>query len=227
METANMGNSNENANQKIDWHDIRVGLLIGCLVVVVKVIKHFMPGLQLGNLDGLVAFFLCVQYTIYRARQEPEKLDEWGITTPITRSALMIITLATSCAIAVLAACSLLLTDTLSFEIRYISKMVEYIISAFPQQFFMCSVGLVTLSKFPLLKGLWRLPFVVGLLFALAHFWVPFHFPGTKIPLQVIVTFPMGFFAAWYFLKFRNILPLTVSHAILYVLLHHWVEVQL
>lgn len=227
MKTANMGNGSKNANQKIDWHDIRVGLLIGCLVVVVKVIKHLMPELQLGNLDALIAFFLCVQYTIYRARQEPEKLDEWGITTPITRSALLVITVATSLAIAVLAACGLLLTDTIPFETGYISKMVEYIISAFPQQFFMCSVGLVTLSKFPFLKGYWRLPFVVGLIFAAAHFWVPFHLPGTKIPLQIIGTFPLGFFAAWYFLKFRNILPLTVSHAILYVILHHWVEMHL
>lgn len=208
---------------RFDWNDIRVGILIGCLVVVVKVIKHLMPELQLGNLDGLVAFFLCVQYTIYRARQEPEKLDEWGITTPITRSSLVVITMMMAFAIAVLAAFCLMLTDTIPFETRYISNMVEYIISAFPQQFFLCSVGLVTLSRIPLLKGAWRLPFVVGLLFALAHFWTPHHFPGTKIPVQVIGTFPLGFIAAWYFLKYRNILPLTVSHAILYVLLSQWI----
>jgi len=82
-------------------------------------------------------------------------------------------------------------------------------------------------SKMKIFQGNWRLPIVIGLFFALAHFWTPFHIPGTRIPLQVIGTFPAGFLAAWYFLRFRNILPLTLSHVIFYVLLHNWVQVYM
>jgi membrane protease YdiL (CAAX protease family) len=214
-------------SEHIDWMDIRVGLLIGCLFAVIKGTSFLLPELHMGNLDAIIPFLLCVQYTIYRARQQPEKLDEWGITTPITRSAIIVMLVLSIAAIVCMAALAICLSGTLSFEFRYATKMVEYIISAFPQQFFLCSVILVSLSKISFFRGNWRLPLAVGFLFAIAHFWTPFHIPGTRIPLQLIGTFPMGFIAAWYFLKFRNILPLTLSHAILYVLLHHWVEVQL
>lgn len=60
--------------------------------------------------------------------------------------------------------------------------------------------------------------------FGAAHFWVPVHFPGSIIPLQIVATAPMVFFAAWYFLRFRNILALTMFHAIFYVLYSQWVE---
>lgn len=207
--------------------DIRVALLTGCLFAVIKGIKLMMPELQMGNLDSIIPFLLCVQYTIYRARQKPEKLDEWGITTPVTFSALSVITVMAVIAIACLAATGVLLAGSLSFEFKYVTKMIEYIISAFPQQFFLCSVLLVTLSKMHIFRGNWRLPLVIGLLFSMAHFWTPFRIPGTIIPIQVVLTFPIGSVVAWYFLKFRTILPLTIAHAMLYVLLHNWVELNL
>jgi len=105
--------------------------------------------------------------------------------------------------------------------------MVEYIVGAFPQQFFMCSVGLVFLTKFRAFRGTWRIPLAVGLVFSLAHFWTPARIPGTIIPIQMVLVFPVGFVAAFYFLKFRTILPLTAAHAIAYVLLHNWVEMHL
>jgi membrane protease YdiL (CAAX protease family) len=74
---------------------------------------------------------------------------------------------------------------------------------------------------------MWRIPLAVGLVFSLAHFWTPARIPGTIIPIQMVLVFPAGFFCAFYFLKFRNILPLTAIHAIAYVLLHNWVEVHL
>ena len=91
----------------------------------------------------------------------------------------------------------------------------------------MCIRDRVSLSKTNLFRGSWRLPIAVGLLFALAHFWTPYHIPGARIPIQLIGTFPIGFMAAWYFLKFRTILPLTVAQAVLYVLMHNWVEAYL
>ena len=105
--------------------------------------------------------------------------------------------------------------------------MVEYLAAAFPQQFALCSVGLVSLSALPVFRGAWRLPLAVGLAFSLAHFWTPARIPGTYIPLQMVLTFPAGFFAAAYFLKHRSILPLTVIHAVTYPLLHHWIETRL
>ena len=119
------------------------------------------------------------------------------------------------------------IAGTLSFEASYIPKMIEYVVGAFPQQFFMCSVGLVSLAKLRIFRGLWRLPLVVGVLFSLAHWWTPAKLPGTCIPIQMILTLPAGFGCVLYFLKFRSIIPLTAMHAIVYVLLHNWVETQL
>jgi len=213
--------------QKIDWTDIKVAFFVGCVFIVIKSVLYIRPGLYLGNLDSLVPFLLCILYTINRARHQPEKLDEWGITTPITPLATIVMLMMLGVGIGCLAALGLSLSGELSFKFRYASRMVEYIVSAFPQQFFLCSVILVSLSKVKMLHGQWRLPLVVGLLFALAHFWTPFHIPGTKIPLQLVGTFPVGFMAAWYFLKFRTLLPLVLSHAVLYVLLNRWVEAHL
>jgi membrane protease YdiL (CAAX protease family) len=71
------------------------------------------------------------------------------------------------------------------------------------------------------------LPLAVGCIFAMAHFWTPHLIPGTAIPVQVPGTFPMGFLAAWYFLRYRTMLPLTACHAVLYILLNKWVEAHL
>lgn len=84
--------------------------------------------------------------------------------------------------------------------------------------------GVHYLAHLPVLRGSWRLPLVVGMCFGVAHFWAPVHLPGSAIPLQVVATPPMGFFAAWYFLRFGNILPLTIFHAVAYVLYSQWVE---
>lgn len=213
--------------QIIDWADIRAAFIVGLAFAAIKGASWLKPELNLGNLDALVPFLLCVEYTIYRARREPEKLDEWGITTPITPLAIIVGLVLTGIGIGCIAAVGLALSGRLAFEFQYTTKMIEYIISAFPQQFFLCSVLLVSFSKIKMFCGKWRLPLVVGLFFALAHFWTPCHIPGTRIPLQLVGMFPVGFVVSWYFLKFRTILPLTVSHAVLYVLLHRWVEVHL
>jgi len=221
------GNDNFPASSdKPDLKDIQVGIFVGVAFAVIKFLK-LKYGLNLGNLDTLIPFLVCILYIVFRARRDPEKLDEWGITKPVNMSAAFVFVLITGMGIGGLAAFGLLLSDSLSFEFRYVKNMVEYIPAAFPQQFFLCSVGLVSFSKMKIFHGNWRLPIVIGLFFALAHFWTPFHIPGTRIPLQVIGTFPAGFLAAWYFLRFRNILPLTLSHVMIYVLLHNWVEVYL
>ncbi len=215
------------ADASIDWTDIQAGVFVGLVFAVIKGASIAMPEWRLGNLDSLIPFLICVEYTIYRARHYPEKLDVWGLTMPITTMAVVVGAAMAAAAIGGLATLGFLLTGSLSFEFIYVPKMIEYLVSAFPQQFFLCSVVLVSLSKIRVFHGQWRLPLVVGVLFALAHFWTPHHIPGTGIPLQLIGTFPLGFLAAWYFLTFRTILPLTVAHAVLYVLLHHWVLMHL
>jgi hypothetical protein len=117
-----------------------------------------------------------------------------------------------------------MLGNELDFEPSYVFRMIDYIVGAFPQQFFLCSVGLASLATLPALRGMWRLPLVVGLCFGIAHLWSPVRFPGLIIPPVAVATTPMGFFAAWYFLRFRNILPLTAFHAIAFVLYSRWVE---
>lgn len=215
------------STQKIDWMDWKCAVFVGIVAASIKLLAFARPDWHLGGIDGLVAFLLTLGYIVARARRAPEKLDEWGITTRVTRPAI-----ATGFVLLVLAALfnavlGIALAGKLDFDPSYVPRMIDYIISAFPQQFFMCSVGLVTLAKLRPFRGLWRLPLAVGLVFSLAHFWTPARIPGTIVPLQMVITFPAGFAVSLYFLKFWTILPLTAIHAIVYVLLHNWVEVHL
>lgn len=209
---------------RIDWRDIRTALVIGLLFTILKVLHLKMPLWSVGRSQGNLPFILTVAYIIWRGRREPEKLDAWGLTAPITGMAVLVMAVFLGLTAALLGTTGLVLGGKLDFRPYYVFRIVDYFISAFPQQFFMCSVGLASLATLPVMRGSWRLPLVVGMCFCGAHFWVPMHFPGSVIPLLVVATLPMGFFAAWYFLRFRNILPLTIFHAISYVLYSQWVE---
>lgn len=217
-------NDNEvKAAVKIDWLDIVAGLLIGFLYAIVLALKLKTPEWRVDASAANVPCILTVAYIIWRGRREPEKLDAWGLTTPITGMAVLVMALFQGLTAVLLGVTGHMLGGELGCGPRYVFRTIDYVVGAFPQQFFLCSVGLATLAALPVLRGSWRLPLVVGLCFGAAHFWAPVHFPGSAIPLQVVATAPMGFFAAWYFLRFRNILPLTVFHAISYVLYSQWV----
>jgi hypothetical protein len=164
---------------------------------------------------------------VARGRREPAKLDEWGITTPLTVPAILVALALLAVAVASQYISGVALAGRVVFEPWLPSHMLDYILGAFPQQFFLCSVGLVNLAKLPAFRGAWRLPLAVAFVFGLAHWWTPARIPGTIIPVQMIVTVPLGFLAAAYFLRFRNILPLTAMHAILFPLWYNWVEVHL
>lgn len=209
---------------RIDWRDVKAGLAIGIVYAALLLLKLKLRVAGVGASSTIVPFVLTVAYIIWRSRREPEKLDTWGLTSPISRAAVLIMAVFTGITAAMLGTTTRMLGGDVSFKPEYLFRMAEYTIGAFPQQFFLCSVGLATLSTLPVLRGSWRLPLAVGICFGVAHFWSPTHFPGTEIPIQVVATAPMGFFAAWYFLRFRNILPLTAFHAIAYVLFSKWVE---
>lgn len=209
---------------RIDWRDIKAGLAIGLVYAILLTLKLKVRVLGVGASASMVPFMLTVAYIVWRGRQEPRKLDTWGLTSPISGAALLFIVVFTGITAALLRATAHMLGGDVHFEPGYVFRMAEYLIGAFPQQFFMCSVGLASLATVPVLRGSWRLPLVVGICFGMAHFWAPVHFPGSAVPLQIVATPPMGFFAAWYFLRFRNIVPLTIFHAIAYVLYSQWVE---
>ncbi len=215
------------AARTIDWTDLRFAFFTGCVCALLKLTAQAKPEWQLNGVDALVVFLLTIGYIIARARRQPEKLDEWGITTPLTLPAVAAGLVLLGIAVGSQAAYGIALTGRLDFEPSYVPRMIEYIVGAFPQQFVMCSVGLVFLSKLKPFRGAWRLPLAVGIVFSLAHFWTPAHIPGTIVPLQMVLVLPAGFVCAFYFLKFRSILPLTAIHAIAYVLLHNWVEIHL
>lgn len=213
---------------RIDWADIKFTLLLGVIMTGVKVLELYVPILRVsGETTGSVASILILGYVIFRAEHEPEKLKAWGLTVPLTGSALLTGLVMLFVSVGVLALGGIATAGRLAFEPAYVTQMVNYIPGAFPQQFAMCSVGLATLAALPLFRGLWRLPLAVGLIFSLLHFWTPARIPGTIIPLQMVLTFPAGFFVTLYFLKFRSILPLIAIHAIVYPLLHNWIERQL
>lgn len=211
----------------IDWTDLKFMFFVGIVASTLKILGFARPGWQINGTDALVAFLLCVGYIIARGRKRPEKLDEWGLTTPLTKSAILVGLLLLIVAVGIQAAVGRKLAGKLSFEPSYVPRMIEYVVGAFPQQFFMCSVGLVSLAKLRVFRGTWRLPLAVGVVFSLAHWWTPAKIPGTPIPIQMVLTFPAGVACVLYFLKFRSIVPLTAIHAIVYVLLHNWTEVHL
>jgi membrane protease YdiL (CAAX protease family) len=210
--------------QGIDWRDWRFGAAVGIVAVLEKLVRFNLPEWTHGLNNGLIASLMVAAYILHRARREPEKLDVWGITTPLSSAALVMAVVLLAVAVGTQAAAGLALVGTLSFESRYVPDMIEYLLGAFPQQFFLCSVGLVSLGKLAVFRGSWRLPLTVAVLFSLAHWWPPAQFPGTPIPLQMITTLPAGYFAAWYFLRFRSIVPLVVLHAVIYVISFRWVE---
>lgn len=221
-----MGDHNVNSRSaaEIDWRDIRAALVIGLVYATLLALKFKFPASGVQTAATNLPFILTVSYIIWRARKEPEKLDTWGITSPITTTAMILMAAFIAVTTGLLGTTAHMLGGELRFELAYVFRMLDYIIGAFPQQFFLCSVGFTSLATLPALSGTWRLPLVVGICFGLAHFWSPTHIPGTSIPIQMIATAPMGFFAAWYFLRFQTILPLTAFHAIAYVLFSKWVE---
>lgn len=212
----------------VDWVDVKFALLLGVIMVFVKVTSDAHPDWHFSRttIDD-IASVTVIGYVISRARRRPEKIDEWGLSTPITwQAALMAVPLA-AMGIGMLIAGTVLANGTLSFKPAYVSQMIEYIPAGFPQQFLMCSIGLAALSTLRAFRGSWRLPLAVGVVFSLAHFWTPARIPGAIVPVQMILTLPAGFFAAFYFLKFRTIVPLTAIHAVMYPLLHNWIEMRL
>jgi len=216
------------AQRPIDWADVKFAVVLGVIMVAVKLAEVGYPSLQVTRFTtDDVASVLTVGYVVARARRQPEKLDDWGITARLTLPALLTGFMLLGIAVGILAAIGLKVAGHLSFEPSYAPQMFEYLLSAFPQQFVLCSVGLATLAALRPFQGAWRLPLAVGFAFSLAHFWTPTGIPGTMIPIQMPLTFAAGFFAASYFLKFRSILPLTAIHAISYPLLHNWIEMHL
>lgn len=210
---------------RIDWADVKYAFLVGAVFALVRFGGGAAPELQVTRFTtDAVATILTLGYIVFRARRQPEKLDAWGITTPLTAPLLLAGLVLLVAAVGTLAVIATMVGGRPSFEWAFLTQAVEYVLSAFPQQFFMCSVGLTTLAALRPFQGAWRLPLAVGLAFSLAHFWTPSRVPGTVVPFQMLLTFPMGFFAAFYFLKFRNILPLTAIHAISFPLLVGWVE---
>ncbi len=228
-ETLSAGNGGEGKFQEpIDWADVKFTLVLGILMAGVKLLELNAPMLEMRRTTtDEVASMLVVGYILLRASRNHEKLKAWGLTVPLTSAAILTGLAMLVVALGMLAIGGVVVAGTLSFTPAYVTQMVEYIPAAFPQQFVMCSVGLATLATLRPFHGLWRLPLAVGLIFSLAHFWTPARIPGTIIPLQMVLTFPAGFFAAFYFLKFKSILPLTALHAILYPLLNNWIEMQL
>jgi hypothetical protein len=165
----------------------------------------------------------CIAYILWRAQTQPEKLREWGLTTPLKGLALAVFGLLLITTIVSLAIFGFLKSGSLSFELGYLFRMIDYVSAAFPQQFIVFAIGVATLEKLPGLHGNWRLPLILGFLFGFSHFFVSSR-AISGIPVQVIMTLPFGCIATWYFLRFRTIVPLVIIHAIGFVLLMEWVE---
>ena len=215
-------NLDTSAPRTIDWMDVTFAFFVGVVVTLIKLTSFANPEWHLNTTDALVASLLILGYIIARARRQPEKLDEWGLTTPLTfpavATALVLLGIGGG---VLIASTGIAFAGGPRFEPSYVPRMVDYIVGAFPQQFVMCSVGLVSLAKLRPFRNTWMLALAVGLAFCLAHFLLPGKALSTML-LELATLFPAGFLAAGYFLKFRNLLPLTAMHATLFVLLSSW-----
>lgn len=212
----------------IDRQDIMFAVLLGVAAVTVKLAGRGLPGWDVTRTTtDILLSTITVAYITARARRTPEKLDAWGLSTPLTPAAWLVFVLLLGLSVVSLAACGTLISGSVAFIPAHPAQMIEYIPAAFPQQFVLCSILLASLATLPAFRGQWRLPLFVGVLFSIAHFWTPARIPGTIVPVQMLITLPAGAGAAWYFLCFRSILPLTAIHAVFYPLMHYWIERQL
>ena len=82
-------NPDTSAPRTIDWMDVKFVFFVGVVATLIKLISFAKPEWHLNTTDGLVASLLMLGYIIARARRQPEKLDEWGITTPLTFPAVV------------------------------------------------------------------------------------------------------------------------------------------
>jgi len=213
---------NNSADKPIDWMDVKFIVFVGIVGAAIKVVAATRPEWHLNITDALVASFLILGYIAARARSQPEKLDEWGLTTPLTIPAVAMALVLLGIGLGGFSVSTgIAFAGGPRFEPSYVPRMIEYLTGAFPQQFAMCSVGLVSLAKLRPFRNPWLLALAVGLAFCLVHFLPPLKSWST-ILLELATLFPAGFVAAAYFLKFRNMLPLTALHAILYVFLSSW-----
>jgi hypothetical protein len=211
-------------NGKIDWLDMGFPFCVGLVYFPLKVIEVYCddPG-SLGGSLGDLSSILCIAYILWRAERQPWKLREWGLTTPITGTAFAFFAGFLALTIVSIGCTGLALSGSLSFELSYVFRMIDYVSGAFPQQFLFFAVGVANLEKFSLLRGHWRLPLLLGALFCLGHCFMPIPLLW-GLPVPVLVTFPLGFFATWYFLRFRTIIPLVAIHAIGFILLVNWID---
>ena len=214
----------QDENATMDFEDIRAGVVIGIVSAIMKTLTMTMPSLEIGRANWVLPTAMTVGYILLRARREPAKLETWGITSRISWAAWAAFAGLVMMGASGLAATSWALSGEITFRAAYLFDMIEYLLGAFPQQFFLCSVGLASLSTLRIFRGRWRLPLFVGLVFGLAHFWTPVRLPNSSFPIQMVAPMPMGLFAAYYFLRFRTIVPLTIWHTVLYVLLVNWVQ---
>ncbi len=210
--------------KSIDWLDIKFSVFLAILYAPMKAVELLCnnPG-GLGGSLGDITTIPCIAYILWRAQREPNKLREWGLTSPITVQALLYAVVMFMLAIAILLVACFAYGQTLSFDIAYLFRMTDYVSGAFPQQFVLCSVLLVSLEKMPALRGAWRIPLLCGFLFFAAHLWAFVHDPS-KFSLFSLNLIPMGIVVTAYFLRFRTIIPILALHAFVFVLATNWLD---
>lgn len=206
----------------IDWLDVKFSVCLGLFYAPMKAVELLCgnPG-GLGGSIGDIMTIPCIAYILWRAQREPNKLREWGLTTPITVQALLYAVVMFILAIAILLVACFAYGQPLSFDISYIFRMTDYVSGAFPQQFVLCSILLVSLEKMPALRGVWRIPLLCGFLFFAAHLWGLFYDPS-KFSLFSLNLITMGIAVTAYFLWFRTIIPIVALHAFVFVLSTKW-----
>jgi hypothetical protein len=211
-----------NEQQKIDQKDVIFVVILGISFVLLKIFEFMSESAEIGPSLIKLACIIVIVYILWRARDQPEKLQEWGLTTPITGKALAFFISFLLLAIFSLGVAGWTISGMVQFEIHYVVQIIDYVTDAFLQQFIIFAIGVVSFEKrFPRLRNKWRLPLLLGILFTLGHLYDIKFLWG--IPIPVLIIFPLGFFATYYFQRFRTILPLIAIHAIGYVFLSNWI----
>lgn len=213
--------------QQVDWRDIKFGVLVGCVFAVTKYIVLYRLEWHFNASEPLVCFFLTFAYILVRARRQPDKLDEWGITTPLSAPAILVACAFFGIGVLVLAINRIHIAGTLPFSMGMVTGSIEYISSGFTQQFFLCSVGLVSLGKMRIFRGWLRLPLALAACFGVMHLWMPLSAPAERFWIElagVAGVAGLGFLASAYFLLFRNMIPIAIIHAVGFGISQDWMN---
>jgi hypothetical protein len=134
MEAASLHGECIRPRNKADWADMAFVVIVGLIAALLKILGAVKPDMQISlHTENTAASVLVMGYVIARARRNPEKLDEWGLSTRLTFPAIVTGLLLIALAVGFRVVESMAVGGKVILEPFLASQALEYTLSAFPQ----------------------------------------------------------------------------------------------